>query len=141
MKNRFAAMAVLALAWAVIFIPSCSKPPAWPDTTYTVFTAKDFPDATLYAGHKDGTLYAVVVGDFNGIMGHVVLTHECTPEQFDYAITQVGNFGGEMLGTVDKIKFNRRKYPDHSIYVTWVLSYDERHELWKTLGLETDEDE
>ena len=38
------------------------------------------------------------------------------------------------IGKTEKIKFNRRKYPDHSIYITWVLSYDEREALWKSLG-------
>lgn len=142
MKNRILFFAWIFIAFhAVLFVTSCGKKSAWPDITYTVFTAEDFPGGKLYAGQKDGILYAVVVGDFNGIDGHVILTHDCTSEQFEYAMSKVGNLGGEKLGTVDEILFDRKKYPDQSIYITWVLSYDERHELWKTLGLETDEDE
>lgn len=126
---------LICIAAGTLFF-SCSKPQKWPEGTYWMFRTREFPDAVLYAGHSENTLYAVVVGEFDGIKGHVVLTHESTGEQFENALVCLEKMGGEKIGKTEKIKFNRRKYPDHSIYITWVLSYDEREALWKSLGFD-----
>lgn len=126
---------LICLVMGILFF-SCSRPQKWPEGTYWMFKTKEFPGAVLYAGHSEDTLYAVVVGEFDGIKGHVILTHKSTREQFENALVHLEEMGGEKIGKTEKIKFNRRKYPDHSIYITWVLSYDEREALWKSLGFD-----
>ena len=126
---------LICLAMGILFF-SCSRPQKWPEGTYWMFRTKEFPGAVLYVGHSEDTLHAVVVGEFDGIKGHVILTHKSTREQFENALVHLEEMGGEKIGKTEKIKFNRRKYPDHSIYITWVLSYDEREALWKSLGFD-----
>lgn len=79
---------------------------------------------------------AVLCADVAGIQGRFNLSHECTVSQFLELKQNLINYGAEYLGETKNPEV--KNYPDLSMYLTFVISSDELHEIWKTLGLEND---
>lgn len=128
---------IFFLSVLIISLFSCSKRPEWEGCEFHIFSVKEY-DVKLYAGFKKNMFYAVVAGDMEGIECSVVLKHACTASQFDEAISRLKDLTDNYYGTTNEIDLE--KYPDLSAYVSLVLSYDDRREIWTSLGLEEDSD-
>ena len=79
---------------------------------------------------------AVLCANVAGIQGRFNLSHECTDSQFLKLKQNLIDYGAEYLGETKNPEV--KNYPDLSMYLTFVISSDELHEIWKTLGLEND---
>lgn len=103
--------------------------------TWQKFTYSDY-NGFLYIQHKENRMDAVLCADVAGIQGRFNLSHECTDSQFLKLKQNLIDYGAEYLGETKNPEI--KNYPDLSMYLTFVISSDELHEIWKTLGLEND---
>lgn len=99
------------------------------------FTYSDY-NGFLYIQHNENRMDAVLCADIAGIQGRFNLSHECTDSQFLKLKQNLIDYGAEYLGETKNPEI--KNYPDLSMYLTFVISSDELHEIWKKLGLEND---
>ena len=91
-------------------------------------------DAVLYLKLKGNNVEATLAGNFAGIECSIVLTHECSKEQYEKAKVIIKENNGEYIGK--RYSIDKKTYPDLSMYIPFVFSQDELHELWEMFGLE-----
>lgn len=135
-RNGFA---FLLLCSALFFSCRTTEISDLPHESCDVFTIKDFPDAIVYSTCVEGILHAVVVGSFDGIRGHVILSHPCTPEQYEQVFKKLELYGGKYMGKTGEIRIDKKKYPNQTIYLSWYMSHDELEAMWTSLGLPPEE--
>lgn len=124
---------VFFLALFVLLLASCHRaiPPA--PESWRVFSYPEY-GGTLYAARQENVLLLVVCGSFSGIDASLRLRHECTESQFAVFAERLVEAGCADLG--EAVSPDTEGFPDLSVYLSFVLSSNELHELWSRFGLE-----
>lgn len=130
MKKFFVSFAVII--FASLFVISCHRADPVPES-WDKFTFPEY-QGFVYSAHVDEKLYLVLCGNFAGIEASLKINHACTDEQYEVFKEKVVEAGSEAIGEVPAPDVEG--YPDLSMYVTFVFSSDELHELWSQFGLE-----
>ena len=129
-------MRKLLLVFSAILVSSCffschraePFPQSWSKFTYEEY------DGLLYAALQGEKVKIVLCGNFAGIEASVKIDHKCSEEQFELFKEKLVEMGCLYLGEFEKPEI--KDYPDLSMYLTFVFSSDELHELWAQFGLE-----
>lgn len=132
MKKSFAKVLIILFTVSIFF--SCTKTLSKGKNIWYKYTYADY-NGYLYVSEKNGMLKGIICADVSGIQGSIKIEHECTSEQFENLKIKLSEMGLEFIETVSRP--NLKGYPDLSMYLTFVISYDELNDLWKTLGLES----
>lgn len=114
---------------------SCHREEKIPEgTIWHKFTYEEY-GGYLYVAHYNDKVHGILCFNYIGLQGHARLEHECTEEQYK-KIPQniIDNLVAEDLGTSDKPDLT--DYPDLSMYLSFVMSSDELHDIWVKLELE-----
>ena len=88
----------------------------------------------VYSSQMNEKVYLVLCGNFAGIEASLKINHDCTAEQYEIFKEKIVEAGSEKIGQVSAPE--TEGYPDLSVYITFVFSSDELHDLWAQFGLE-----
>ncbi len=122
-------IAFLLISFLVV---SCHRADPEPEN-WNKYTLPEY-QGYVYAGQRNDKLHLVLCGNFAGIEASLKIKHDCTDEQFEIFKEKVIEAGSEALGEVPAPE--TEGYPDLSVYVKFVFSSDELHDLWHQFGLE-----
>lgn len=102
----------------------------------TQWQVYDYPEmnGTAYISFNKNKVKGIICADVQGIQGRMNISHEATIEQFENLKEKFEEYGATYKGLTETPDI--KDYPDLSAYLTFVLSDDELHELWRNLGLE-----
>ena len=104
------------------------EPAVWQKYTY-----KDY-NGYLYTSFKNQKMNGLLCADVAGIKGSLKISHDCTEAQYTALKEKLSENGADWL--CETTSPDTADYPDLSMYLTFVISSDELHEIWKSLGLE-----
>ena len=129
---------VFAFIFLSVFISSCHRAQLIPEgTEWKKFTYEDY-NGYLYTAQYNGKVHGILCFNYIGLQGHAILEHDCTPEQYKKIPDNIiNNLNATYLGDSDKPDLT--DYPDLSMYLSFVISNDELHEIWANLELEEKE--
>ena len=130
MKKKFFSIVIVLLT--AFFLSSCHRADLEPEV-WQKFTFPEY-QGFVYAGLKDEKLHLVLCGNFAGIEASLKIKHDCTEEQFEIFKQKVVEAGSEFIEEVPAPE--TEGYPDLSMYITFVFSSDELHDLWSQFCLE-----
>ncbi|MBQ5998105.1 MAG: hypothetical protein IJL70_01370 [Treponema sp.] len=103
------------------------------DIEWQKYTYKDY-NGYLYTSFEKNKMNGLLCADVAGIKGRLEISHDCTKEQYQNLKFRLQNSGATWLCQTQTPDI--AEYPDLSMYLTFVISSDELHEIWKNLGLE-----
>ncbi len=103
------------------------------DIEWQKYTYKDY-NGYLYTSFKKNKMNGLLCADVAGIKGSLKISHECTEDQYDALKERLSENGATWICETNTP--DTTDYPDLSMYLTFVISSDELHEIWKSLGLE-----
>ena len=98
-----------------------------------VIDYKDY-NGYLYTSFKNQKMNGLLCADVAGIKGSLKISHDCTEAQYTALKEKLSENGADWL--CETTSPDTADYPDLSMYLTFVISSDELHEIWKSLGLE-----
>ena len=130
--------ASLKIILLVLLIFSCRRAKSPEEDSSFILDKYSYLDynGCLFVSHdeKSRELRCVLCADVAGIKGRMRMTHPCTEIQFRNLDKKLKEMGASRLESQSLPDFS--DYPDLSMYLTFVISRDELHEIWKSLGLE-----
>lgn len=132
MKKIFLLCLTVFLALSIF---GCKRQEKIPEGT--VWQKFEYPEygGYLYVAHYNETVHGILCFDYVGLQGHAVLEHECTAEQYkDIPALLVKNLEATFVSSSGSPDLT--DYPDLSMYLNFVISADELHQIWANLGLE-----
>ena len=96
----------------------------------------DYPEMNgrAYLIYKHKKVKGIICADIQGIQGRVCLSHPCNQEEYLALKEKFEKLGARYLGKTKSPDI--KEYPDLSAYLTFIMSDDEMHQLWRELGLE-----
>ena len=97
------------------------------------YTYKDY-NGYLYTSFKNQKMNGLLCADVAGIKGSLKISHDCTEAQYAALKERLTENGAAWI--CETTSPDTADYPDLSMYLTFVISSDELHEIWRSLGLE-----
>ena len=133
LQNKAGFLIILSALFFAAIISSChavkkEEPAVWQKYTY-----KDY-NGYLYTSFKNQKMNGLLCADVAGIKGSLKISHDCTEAQYTTLKEKLSKNGADWL--CETTSPDTADYPDLSMYLTFVISSDELHEIWKSLGLE-----
>ena len=116
----------------MFFVFSCHRAEPLPES-WDKFTFPEY-QGFVYSAQMNEKVYLVLCGNFAGIEASLKINHACTVGQYEIFKEKVVEAGSEKIGQVPAPE--TEGYPDLSVYITFVFSSDELHDLWAQFGLE-----
>ena len=116
----------------MFFVFSCHRAEPLPES-WDKFTFPEY-QGFVYSAQMNEKVYLVLCGNFAGIEASLKINHACTAGQYEIFKEKVVEAGSEKIGQVPSPE--TEGYPDLSVYITFVFSSDELHDLWAQFGLE-----
>lgn len=126
---------ILLISLISLIFTACHKKDSIPEgIVWHKFTYEEY-GGYLYVSHYNEKVHGILCFDYIGLQGHARLEHECTEEQYkDIPELLVKNLEATYVNSSEKPDLS--DYPDLSMYLSFVMSSDELHEIWACLNLE-----
>ena len=116
-------------------IMSCHQKEKIPEgTVWEKFIYEEY-GGYLYVAHYNEKVHGILCFNYLGLQGHAILEHECTEEQYKkIPELLVQNLEATYVNSSEQPDLT--DYPNLSMYLSFVMSSDELHEIWACLELE-----